>query len=160
MHFPTENSLGDAEAMHFRRTVVDTECTQVGEDPRDDRFVGDALAAEYLHAAIDDAPGRFGHDDFRATRFVKSELSVVEHPRTVPDGETRDMEIHVVVGDHEANPFVLADRLAERVAPARIVDGDVMRAACRAEPAHAVREAGGRQSHLRVFETLAYFAEH
>src|SRR5690349_24618652 len=135
MHFPTENPLGDAEAMHFRRTVVYTECTQVREDPRDDGFVGDALAAEYLHAAIDDAPCRFRHDDFRATRRVKSELSVVEHPRAMPDGETGDVEIHVGVGDHEADPFVLADRLAERLAPARIVDGHVMRTPCCAEPA-------------------------
>ena len=49
--------------------------------------------------------------------------------------------------------------LAECVPPARIVDGDVVRAPRGAQPAHAMREPRRRQAHLRVLEALADLAE-
>ena len=102
---------------------------------------------------------RFGHDHLRAARFVQRELAAVEHPRAVPDRETRDVQVHLVVGEHEADAFVIADALAERVPSPRVVDGDVVRAPHGAEPAHAMREPRGRQAHLRVAKALAHFAE-
>ncbi len=145
--------------MDLGRAVVDAERAQVREDPRDDRFIGDALAAQHLHAAVDDAPRRLGNDHLGAARFVQRELAAVEHPRAMPDRESRDVQVHLVVGEHESDAFVLADRLAECVPAPRVVDGDIVRAPRRAEPAHAMREPRRRQSDLRVSEALADLAE-
>ena len=46
-----QDASRDAPAMHLRRAVVDAERAHVREDPRDDRFVRDAQAAEHLHAS-------------------------------------------------------------------------------------------------------------
>ena len=138
-----EDALGDAEPMHFGRAVVNAERAEVREDPGDDRFIGDALAAQHLHATVDDAPRRFGNDHLRTARLVQCELAAVEHPRAMPDREPRDVEVHVVVGQHESDAFVLADRLAERVPAACVIDRDVVRAPRSAQPAHAVRQPGG-----------------
>ncbi len=55
---------------------------------------------------------------------------------------------------------MLAQRLAEGVAGARIVAGDVVGATRGAEPAHAVGQARGREAHLGIAEALADLAEH
>ena len=57
-------------------------------------------------------------------------------------------------------PSCSPSALAERLAPARVLGGDVVRAPGLAEPAHAVREARRREPHLRVAEALADLAEH
>ncbi|MCY1463962.1 hypothetical protein D9M71_819290 [compost metagenome] len=59
----TQNVFGDAPAVHFRWAVVNAEGPHIGEDPRDDRFMRDTLAAEDLQAAVDHAPKRFGRND-------------------------------------------------------------------------------------------------
>ena len=72
----------------------------------------------------------------------------------------RHVHVHRVVGQHEADALVLAERLAERLALAGVVGGDVVRADRRAQPAHAVRQARRREAHLRVAEALADLAQH
>jgi hypothetical protein len=54
------------------------------------------------------------------------------------------MDIHLVVGEHETDPLVLADRLAEGGAAPRVVGGDVVGAARRTQPPHAPSGAPGR----------------
>ena len=41
----------------------------------------------------------------------------------VPDDEPALMDVHRVVGEHEADPLVLAKRLAEGGAPPRVIGG-------------------------------------
>src|SRR6187551_2299488 len=60
------------------------------------------------------------------TMIVARELALVEHPRAVQRHKACDVQVHLVVGKHEADAFVLADRLAECVPPASVVGGDVM----------------------------------
>src|SRR5690242_16531871 len=98
-----ENALGNAESMDLGRPIVDAERAQVGKNSRDDRLVGDALTAEDLYAAINDAPCGLGHDDLGATGFVQAELPLVEHPCAVQRCKTGDVEIHVVVSQHETD---------------------------------------------------------
>ena len=68
-------------------------------------------------------------------------------------------DVHLVVGQHEADALVLAELAAERLAPARIVAGDVVRPPRGAQPAHAVRQPRRREPHLRVAEAFAGLAE-
>jgi hypothetical protein len=70
------------------------------------------------------------------------------------------VQLDLVVGKLEADALVLADQLAEGVAAARVVDGDVVRPARRAQPAHAVREPRRAEAHLGVAQALAELAEH
>jgi len=69
------------------------------------------------------------------------------------------VHVHLVVREHETDTFVLADALAEGLAPARIVERGIVRAANGAEPAHAMRESGWGQTHLCVVKTPARSAE-
>ena len=121
--------------MDLRRTVIDAEGADVAEEAGDDRVVGDAEPAQDLHAAVDDAPDRLRADDLCHARFVRAALALVEHPGGVPDDEPALVDVHRVVGEHEAHPLVLAQGLAEGGAPPRIVCGDVVGALRGAEPA-------------------------
>ena len=60
------------------------------------------------------------------------------------------MDVHLVVGEHEADPFVLADRLAKGGASPRIVGGYVVGAVSGTQPAHAGRQAGARWCRLSL----------
>ena len=70
------------------------------------------------------------------------------------------VQVHLVVGEHEADPLVLAERLAEGGAPPRVIGGDVVGAAGRAEPAHAMRQARRGEPHLGIAEAFADPPEH
>jgi hypothetical protein len=65
----------------------------------------------------------------------------------MPDREPRHVQVHLVVGEHEANAFVLADRLAERSPLARVVRGHVVRApAAPSQRMQCVRRAGDKRT--------------
>src|SRR5579875_456018 len=151
---------GDRPAVHFRRAVIDAERADLAEQPRDDRIVGDAEPAQDLHAAIDDAPDRLRADDFGHARFVAGALAPVEQPCGVPDDEPARMQIHLIVGKHEPDALVFAQRPAEGMAAAGVIDGDVVRPPRRAEPAHRVRQARRGEPRLGVAETLADPPQH
>src|SRR5262249_17487274 len=121
---------------------------------REDRVVGDAEAAQDLHAAVDDPPDRLRADDLRHARLVPAPLTLVEDPGGVPNDEPALVDVHLVVGEHEADTLMLADRFAERGAPTGITHGNVMGAPCGAEPAHAMRQARRRQADLRIAKAL------
>jgi hypothetical protein len=113
-----------------------------------------------LHAAIGNAPHGFRCDHLDAARFVQPEATLVKHPGTVPDGKPGDVHIHFVVGEHESDALVLTKTSTESLAPPRIVRRHVVRPSYRAEPPHAVREAGRRKANLRVLETFPHLSEH
>ena len=77
----------------------------------------------------------------------------------MPNAEAALVQVLQIVGKLEADAFVLGERLAEGMAVAGVLDGDIVTAPRGAKPAHAVREAGGRQADLRVAETFAGLAE-
>src|SRR5438132_10435632 len=85
-----------------------------------------------LHAAVDDAPDRLRADDLGHARFVGAAPALVEDPGGVPDNEKAVVDVHRVVGEHEADPLVLAQRLAKGGAAPRVIGGDV--GADRADP--------------------------
>ena len=76
------------------------------------------------------------------------------------DGLTRDVDIDLVVGEHEADALVLTDTCAKGASPSGMMAGDIVAALRRAEPAHAVGEAGWGQAYLGIAETLAWLPEH
>src|SRR5690349_1488704 len=65
-----QHTLRDRPAVDLGGAVVDAERADFLEQAGDDRIVGDAETAEYLHAAIDDAPDRLGADHLGHARFV------------------------------------------------------------------------------------------
>jgi hypothetical protein len=52
-----------------------------------------------------------------AARLVPRKLAAIEHRRAM-----RDLHVRQIVGEHEVNPFVLADALAELESVARIAE--------------------------------------
>src|SRR6516225_1937917 len=115
--------------MHFGGAVIDPERADFAEEACDDRVVGNAEAAEDLHAAIDDPPDCLGADDLRHARLVPTALALVEDPCGVPDDESALVDVHFIVGKHKPDTLVLPDRLPKRGAVPGVVCGDVMRAA-------------------------------
>src|SRR3954452_1482810 len=146
--------------MHLAGAVIDAERADLLEQAGDDRVVGDAETAEDLHAAIDDAPDRLGADHLGHARFVAAPLAFVQNPGAMPDREARGVDVHLVVGEHEPDPLVLAERLAEGGAAAGVIGRDIVRAPRRAEPAHAMRQPRRSQSGLSITEPLPYPAKH
>src|SRR5689334_11561167 len=120
---------GDAPAVHLGRTVIDAKRTDLAKQARHDRVVGDAEAAKDLHAAVDNPPDRFRANHLRHARLVPPAPALVENPSGVPDDEAALVDVHLIVGEHEAHPLVLADRLAEGGAAPRVIDSNVMGAA-------------------------------
>src|SRR5215469_7637340 len=120
---PPQHAAGDTPAVDFGGTVIDAERAHVAEDAGDDRVVGDAEAAEDLHAAVDDAPDRLRADDLGHARLVCAAPALVEHPGGVPNHQPALVDVHIVVGEHEAHPLVFAQRLAKGGTAPRVVGG-------------------------------------
>ena len=127
LHLPRHDPRPQRPAVHLRRAVVDAERADVAEDALDHRVARDAQAAQDLHRAVGDAGDRLGADHLGHRAFVRRPLAAVEHPGGVPDRQPRDVDVHLVVGQHERHALVLAELLAERLALARIVGRDVLR---------------------------------
>jgi hypothetical protein len=123
------------------RAVVDAKGAHVGKDAHHRRLAGHALAAQHLHAAVHHAPLGLGAHDLGAAGFKVAFLALIQQPGRVPDMQARGVQIHVVVGQHEAHALVLGQRPAEGLAPARVGQGLVVRTPGLAQPAHAVRQA-------------------
>src|SRR5579863_1880872 len=154
-----EDRAGQREAMDLRRPVVDAKGADVAIGALDYGVVGDAHPAENLQRTIDDAPSRLRAEDLAHAGFIARLLALIEHPRRVPDREAAERQLVFIIGEHEADPLMLADRAAEGVTAPRIVGRDRMTAPRRTQPAHAVRQPRRTQSHLRVAEALADRAE-
>ena len=146
--------------MDLGRAVVDAEGADFAEHLFDDGIAGDAGAAHHLHAAIGDAHQGFGHRNLGHRAFDRAELAGVEHARAPVDHQLGLLQVDQVLGQHEADAFVIDQWLAEGVAAAGIIAGDLVGAGRSAPPAHAVRQAGRGQAHLRVFEAVAALAQH
>src|SRR5262249_3503211 len=133
-----QDPLRNRPAVHLGRAVIDAERAHLAKQPRDDRVIGDAEPTQDLHAAVDHAPDRLRADDFRHARFVAGALALIEQPSRVPDSQAAGVEVHLVVGEHETDPLMLAERLAEGGAATRIIGRNVVCATSGAEPPHAM----------------------
>ena len=151
--------LGEGPAVDFAGAVIDAEAADLAEDAFDDRFSGDTLAAEDLDAAVCGPVDGFAADDLGDAAFGAGAVAFVQQPGGVPDGEAAGADVHVVVGEHEADAFVLGEGLTEGLALGGVGEGDVLGAPGGAEPAHAVGESGRGEADLGVAEALAGFAE-
>jgi len=88
-------------------------------------------------------------------------IALVEQPRRACQITMRQVCKSISLsGQHEADPLVLAQGLAEGGAAPRIIGGDVVRPPGRAKPAHAMRQARRREPRLSVAEPLPHLAEH
>jgi hypothetical protein len=145
--------------VHFGGTVIDPEGADVAEDLLHRRVAGDAQAAQHLHAAVGHAVQRLRHRDLA---MLDSDVPGVpgQHPGAPVDGQLGLLQIDLVVGQHEADAFVIDQRLAEGAPLAGISDGDVVGPLGRSPPAHAVGEARRRESDLSVLETQIHLAQH
>ena len=73
-----------------------------------------AEAAEDLQRAVDDAEDRLGAEHLGHGAFGRRALPLIEQPSRVPDGKPAHVNVHGVVGQHEAHALMLAERFAER----------------------------------------------
>ena len=115
----------------------------------------DAGAAHHLDAAIGDAEQRLGDRDLGHRAFRRAERAGVEHVGAPVDHQLGLLQVDQIVGQHEADALMVDQQLAERLALAGIVGGDLLRAGRGAEPAHAVRQPRRAEAHLRILEALA-----
>ena len=116
--------------------------------------------AHHLDAVVGDPHQRLGHRDLGHRAFDRAERAGVEHAGAPVDDQLALLEVDQVFGEHEADAFVIDQQLAEGLAAAGIVGGDLLRADAGAQPAHAVRQARGAEADLRIFEAFAGLAEH
>ena len=70
------------------------------------------------------------------------------------------MQIDSIVGKHESDTLMFADRAAERMPPSGMFGRNRMATRRCAKPAHAVRQARRSESDLRVAKALSDFSEH
>ena len=73
--------------------------------------------------------------------------------------QARGLNVHVIVGEHEAYALVLAKGASKGLARARIFRGNVVCSPRLAQPAHAMRQTGRRQSDLSIFKTTTDLAQ-
>ena len=132
-----QDASAERPAVHLGRAVVDAERAHVAEDALDHGVARDAEAAQDLH-------------ERSTTRAIASEqitLAIeLSFEARSPWSSTQavcqiasraGVDVHLVVGQHERHALVLAELLAERLARAGVVGGDVVRAA--AEPSQRMQ---------------------
>src|SRR5271165_3009708 len=146
--------------MDFRGTIVDAEWPDIAIDALDDRVARDADRSKNLQAAIDHPSESLRTKHLGHAGFIARVLMTIQQPSCMPDRQTRQMQIDFIVGQHEADALVLADRAAEGVAPSGIFGCDGVAAPRRAEPAHAMGQASRPKPDLRIAETLADLPQH
>ena len=142
------------EAMHFRRTVIDSKRADVAVDAFDHRVGGDAEAAENLQRTIDHPPERFRAEHLAQAGLVARALAAIEQPGRLPDREAAQMQVGRVVGKLKPHALMLADKLAECVTAPRVVSRDRVAAPGRAEPSHAMRQPRRAETHLGVAKAV------
>ena len=140
----------DRPAVRLARAVVDAEGPHLARIARQREVVAGPEAAADLQRAVDDAPDRLGDEDLGDGRFVRSPppaSSTSAQVRISP--RPASMSITLSATSACTMPCSSSGRPnASRVA--RAVERDVERAPRETEPAHAVRQPRGRETHLGV----------
>src|ERR1700683_766388 len=110
--------------MDFRGAVVDAKRPDIPVNSLDDGIAGDSHTAQDLQRAIDDAAQRLRAEHLVHAGLVARLLALTEHPGRLPDGEQEEIDLDLIVGEHEADALMLADRTAERLAMASVFERD------------------------------------
>ena len=113
-----------------------------------------AASAHDLDAAVGDPEQRVGNGDLRHRTFDRPLRAAVEDAGAPVDHQLGLLQVDQVVGQHEADTFVVDQRLAEGVARGRVGGRDLVGTSAGAQPAHAVRQARRRQPDLGVAEAF------
>ena len=79
----------DHHAVDFGRAFADPLDAQLAVPALQRQLVGDAEAAEDLHAAVDDAPGRLRRIELADRRFRLDVVAEIAATRVTERGETR-----------------------------------------------------------------------
>ena len=159
LHRQLEEVARDHHPVHLGRPVVDPRRARVLVDPRDREIHRDPGRAVHLHRAVGDPPERLGHERLGHRDLLAVRQPVLHLPRRVQHHQPRCVEVHRGVGEHELQPLVARELLAERLARQQPLGGEVERALGDADPAHRVREPPAREPLLRDHEALAVAAE-
>src|SRR3546814_6913062 len=104
-----DHALGDRPPVLLGGAVVDAKGPHVAEDPLDDGLGRDPPPTEDLDAAVGDAPDRLRADRLGDARLHARPLPLVEQPSGVPDLKPGGADVHLVVGQHEADPLVRSE---------------------------------------------------
>ena len=116
--------------MYFTGAVVDTEGAHVGEDTHHRTFIGDTHTTHDLYCTVHHAPLSLGAHHLGTARFKITFLTLIEQPCGVPDMQSGGHQVHVVVGDHEANTLMLNQWLTKGDTLAHVVKRKIVRAPC------------------------------
>ena len=146
---PARGALGDRHSVRLGGAVVDPERAELRGEARERQLVGHAEPAAQLHRAVDHAADGLGDEDLRDTRLVTRGLACIEHLGAAADQRPARIEVDHAVGDQGLGDALLVEAPSEQLAPGRVVEGHVERAAREAEPPHAVGQARRREAHLR-----------
>src|SRR5262249_22009469 len=160
MGIPRRDPPRQRVPMNFRWPVIDPEWSDIAINALDDRVARDADRSQNLQAAIDHPAKGLGTEYFGHASFVARLLVTVQQPRRMPNRQTRQMQIDLIVGQHETDALVLADRATKGVAPSGVFGCDCMAAARRAEPAHAMSQTRRPEPDLGIAESLPDLAQH
>ena len=140
--------------------AVDARHARVGVRARDRVLEHVAVAAVQLQAAVDDAALQLGAPPLRDRGVLGRELAGVERLRAAVDEDARDLDLAAQLGEREARALEGADRLAEGLALAHVVERPAERRLARRRRAEAaIDEALLRQVGDEVAEALALLAE-
>lgn len=146
--------------MYLGRTVIDAERPDFLVDAHHHCIGGDAKPTQHLKGPVCDATQSLGTKNLALAGFDVRLVALIEQPRGMPNGKTANMQIYLVVGEHETDTFMLAYGLAEGTPVAGVGYGDIMRAASGAEPSHAMGQARRRETYLSITEPFTDLAQH
>lgn len=141
-------------------TIIDTKGTDFPECLLDNSVARHACSAHHLNASVSDTEQRIRHGDLGHRAFGGAERSGVEHARAPVDHQFRLLQINEIVRQHEADAFMIDERLAKGMATAGIVRRDFVRAHRKPKPAHAMRQPGGAEADLRIGKAFTARAQH
>ena len=153
------DAAGQRVPVNLGRTVVNSERPDVAIDTLDNRVTGDTDRSKDLQAAIDHPTESFRTEHLGHAGLVARVFMTIQPPSRMPNCQARKMQIYFIVGQHEPDALMFAERAAERVPPPGMFGGDGVATARRTEPAHAMGQASRPKPHLRVAKTFADLTE-
>src|SRR5581483_3497928 len=155
-----ERVLGLHHLVDLRRALVDDRRARVAEVPLDAVLRGVAVRAEHLDREVRGLERRLGCVPLRERGLARVALPLVLHPGGLHDEQLRGLVAEDHGRDHVLHELVAADRLAERLPLARVLDGSFQ-----ARTDHSARAGGDREAALvervhRDLEALPLGADH
>ena len=150
---------GDQEPHDVARPVPDLVELGVPVPLLGERVADVAGAAEGRHGGRGREDGRLGGGELRHRRLGGERLARVGELRRAPGHQPRLLELELRVREPERDGLELVDPAPERLALARVLDGELERRAAEAERARGELDAGDVEDPHQAGEALALLAE-